>query len=122
MRTQVFSHKNYIGIQSDVNTDGLLNDPKQKGQLGLVIDLSFVDVSDTALKLLKKIKKNHGSLGDIMIFSSGETSIFSWIGYTIRVLDVNRCEADRDYNPSLIKTTVANNPPENFIKYIDSLS
>lgn len=36
MRTQVFTHKGYVGIMSDVQAEGLLNNPSQPGELGFV--------------------------------------------------------------------------------------
>ena len=54
MRTKVFAYKGWVDIQSDVNAEGLLNKPLDKGQLGFVLNASFVDISPEALELLKK--------------------------------------------------------------------
>jgi hypothetical protein len=121
LRTKVFTYKNYIGIQSNVKAEGLLNNPLQQGQLGFVVDAKFVDIQPEALELLKQIKRSGDCIGDVDVFQSDKCVVFSWLGEPLQYLDSKTAEGSRDHNPSLL---VANNEvitPEEFKKFIDSL-
>ncbi|MDD5650621.1 MAG: hypothetical protein PHF86_09430 [Candidatus Nanoarchaeia archaeon] len=65
MRTQIFAHKGWIGIKSNVNAEGLLNKPLDKGQLGFVVNADFVDISPDALELLKQVPLSGDDLGEV---------------------------------------------------------
>jgi hypothetical protein len=121
MRTQVFTHKGYIGIMSDVKAEGLLNNPSQPGQLGFVVDANSVDIQPEALELLNKIKKGHDSLGDIDVFSAGDKVVFSWLGGPLSLIDPKSATGSRDYNTSTLKSNSSVKPTEDFIKAVDSM-
>lgn len=121
MRTSVFTYKGYIGIESDVKAEGLLNSPTQPGQLGFVVDANSVDIQPEALELLKTIKKGSDSLGDVDVFSAGDKIVFSWLGGPLRLIDPKKITGSRDYNPSLLKSNVEVKPTEEFIKAVDSM-
>jgi hypothetical protein len=121
MRTQVFTHKGYIGIMSDVKAEGLINNPSQPGQLGFVVDASFVDIQPEALEILKQIKKGRDSLGDIDVFQAGDKVVFSWLGGQLNLLDPKRVSGSRDYNPSTLKSNSEVKPPQDFIDAVDNI-
>jgi len=121
MRTSVFTYKGYIGIESDVKAEGLLNDPSQPGQLGFVVDANSVDIQPEALELLKAIKKGRDSLGDVDVFSAGDKVIFGWLGGPLRLIDPKNTTGSRDYNPSLLKSNSDVKTPEDFIKAVDTM-
>lgn len=120
MRTKVFAYKGFIGIQSDFNAEGLLNDPSKPGQLGFVVDADFCDIQPEAIELLKKIPKSGDDIGDVDVFKAGEKVIFAWLGPMLRVLDLNReISGSSSYNPRLLKP--ANfDTPEQFKQFIDN--
>lgn len=121
MRTQVFTHKGYIGIMSDVKAEGLLNNPAQPGQLGFVVDANSVDIQPEALELLKTIKKGSDSLGDVDVFSAGDKVVFSWLGGPLSLINPKNATGSRDYNPSILKSNVDVKPTEEFIEAVDSM-
>lgn len=121
MRTQVFTHKGYVGIMSDVQAEGLLNNPSQPGELGFVVDASFVDIQPEALELLKEIKKGRDSIGDVDVFQAGDKVIFGWLGGPLCLLDPKKASGSRDYNTSLLKSNPDVKPPQDFIDVVEAL-
>lgn len=121
MRTKIFSHRGYIGIESNVSAEGLLNNPKEKGQLGLVINAKYIDISVTALEILKKIRKGHDGLGEIDVYKANDgTIVFSMLGGPLKIVNPRTCETSRDYDPSLLVTCDNVDIPDGFIDYIDN--
>jgi hypothetical protein len=100
--TNVFAYKGYIGIQCEPDATGMINDPTQPGQMGIVMDLSHMRFTTEAVELLKTLNKSRGSLGDIMCWKAGEQRCFAWMGGYYMMFKPENVEADRDYNPSLI--------------------
>lgn len=77
MRTKVFAHKGWVGIESDVNAEGILNRPLDKGQLGFVLDANFVDITPEALELLKQVPGSGDDIGEVdIIESNGKKVLF----------------------------------------------
>lgn len=119
MRTKVFVHRGFIGIQSDYNAEGLLNDPSKPGQLGFVVDADFCDFQPEAIELLKKVPKSRDDIGDVDVFKAGEKVIFAWLGHSHKILDLDReISGSSNYNPRLLKPTNFDTP-KSFKQYID---
>lgn len=122
MKTQVFTHKNYIGISSDLEAEGLVNNPANPGELGFVVDAEFVDIQPEALELLKKIPKSRDAIGDIDVFkASDDKVIFSWMGGPLNAFNIDEAEGSRDYDPSLLTANPDVKPDESFVKFIDEI-
>jgi len=120
MKTQVFSHKGIIGIQSDYKAEGLLNDPTQPGQLGFVVDADQVEIQPEALELLKKVKRSGDDIGDVDVFSAdGGKVIFAWLGGPMRAMDHNEVEGSSSYDASLLKATEGVTPPKDFVDFVN---
>jgi hypothetical protein len=122
MRTKVFAHKNYIGIESNDHADGLLNDHSKTGQLGFIIDAKFVDVQPEALALLLKGKKSIDSIGEIDIYKFNNKIIFSWLGGPLKGCHVNDISGSNRYNASLLKSNHKVKTPQQFIDFVNSMS
>ena len=106
MRTSVFAHNGTIGIKSSVSAEGLLNNPTQKGQLGFVLDASFVDISPEALELLKKIPKSGDCIGDVDVFKAADGMVvFCWLGGPLAMINPSSAEGSRSYDASLLKAS-----------------
>lgn len=124
MRTKVFAYKGYIGIMSDMDTEGLINDPAQPGQMGFVLNANFVDISPEALELLKQIPKSGDDIGDVDVFKADDdTIVFAFFGGPLRVLNPNNTNisGSSEYDPSLLTPTEGVEVDESFKDYIDSL-
>lgn len=119
MRTKVFAYKGWIGIQSDVNAEGLLNKPLDKGQLGFVVNASFVDISPEALELLKEVPPSGDCIGDVDIFKSEKGTIFSWLGGPLKMFQPHQISGSNSYDASLITDTVDVEIDPAFIEAID---
>ena len=122
MRTKVFAHKNFIGIESSFEAEGLLNDPNQPFQLGFVVDAAFCDIQPEALELLKKIPKSKDSFGDVDVFKvDGGKVIFSWMGGSIVGIQATNphVSGSSEYDPELLvaNPTVKTNPE--FIQVVE---
>lgn len=124
MRTKVFAHKGVVGIMSDINAEGLLNNPTDDGQLGFVVNAEFVDIQPEALEILKTIPKSHDSLGDVDIFQASRGMVvFSWLGGHLAIIHpTSGITGSREYNPSLLTPcdTVETDP--DFARFVDSIS
>jgi hypothetical protein len=121
MRTQVFQHKGILGIQSDFQAEGLLNDPSQPGQLGFVVNADFVDVQPEALELLKKVKPSHDDIGDVDVFQSNDgVVVFAWLGGNLRAMNPDVIQGSNSYHPELLKTSENVVAPQEFIDFVES--
>jgi hypothetical protein len=126
VRTKVFCHRGIIGIQSSLNSPGLINDPSQPNQLGFVMDAKEVAVSKEAMGLLKKVRKGRDGLGEIDVFQSDQGPVFGWLGGPYKMLNPEdeECYGSRDYDPSLLEDVcmfIPNDPPDDFVKEVDEL-
>lgn len=114
--TRIFAHNGRVGIEAG---DKFINDPTQPGQLGCIVDLKYVVISREALDVLKKVKKSHDAIGDVMCWQCDDgMQCFGWMGGMKYLLHTN-ADADRDYNPSLLESRVQQvDAPEDFIKVL----
>lgn len=121
MKTQIFAYKNIVGISAG---DKFINDPTQPGQLGCVVDIKEIEISQEAFDVLGKLKKCGGSFADVMCWkgaglNEGQT-YFAWLGGFKTMITLQN-EADRDFNPSLLKPQIVDNleVPQDFKNTID---
>ena len=121
MRTQVFAYKGVVGIKSDFKAEGLLNKPDQPGQLGFVVDASFVDISPEALKLLKKVPRSGDDIGDVDVFkTNGKMVVFAWMGGPMKAFKPeDGVSGSSSYDASLLKANPSVVADPEFMKFID---
>lgn len=120
MRTKVFAYNGFIGIESNVNAEGLLNKPLDKGQLGFLLDAKFVDIQPEALELLKCLPMSADDLGEVEIYQSNDgVVVFGWLGGPKKVVDISICTASNDYHPELLSPSENVEVPQGFIDFID---
>ena len=67
MKTKIFSYKNFIGAETDLDKGVFLNDPRGNGQLGCVVALEEIEITKEAKDLLRKATREGGSFAPIMI-------------------------------------------------------
>jgi len=83
----------------------------------------FLQVSQEALDLMRKIKKNHDAIGDISWWRCADgTYAFSWFGAIFRIVDPDDAECDRDFAipPAEFYTLIPNDVPKEVKKGIGS--
>jgi hypothetical protein len=121
MRTQIFAHKGWIGIKSNVNAEGLLNKPLDKGQLGFVVNADFVDISPDALELLKQVPLSGDDLGEVDSYKSNNgTRVFSWLGGPIKMFKPAVITSSNSYDPTiLVAATFEIIPDPKFIQAVE---
>lgn len=111
--TRIFAYRGYVGVSAG---DAFVNDPSAPGQLGCIVLIENVDISQEAYDLLQKVKRSRDSIGDVMCWGT----TFAWMGQASRVIDVKKAEGDRDYAPELLKGRITPvEPVKQFIKAID---
>jgi hypothetical protein len=121
MRTQVFEHRGILGIQSDFQAEGLLNDPSQPGQLGFVVNADSVDIQPKALDLLKKVKSGHDDIGDVDVFQASDgVVVFAWLGGNLRAMNPDDIQGSNSYHPELLKASENVVTPQEFIDFVES--
>ena len=119
MRTQVFAYKGFIGIVSAAKAEGILNSPLEPGQLGFVVDASFVDVSAEALELLKTVPGSSDDLGEVDVFEAQGKIIFSWLGGPWKMFKPTEVSSSSIYEPTLLKACEGVVVPQDFINFVD---
>lgn len=122
MKTKVFEYRGFVGIQSLPNAEGLLNDPTQPGQLGFVADASKCEFSQSAIDLLKQVKKSHDDIGDVDVFQAGDGMVvFAWMGGPLKVLSPKwDVSGSSSYAPELLTATDGVEPSDEFKQFIDT--
>ncbi|MFA5312754.1 MAG: hypothetical protein WC375_05445 [Methanomassiliicoccales archaeon] len=109
---------------SDFNAEGLLNDPTKPGQLGFVIDASFVDISPSALEIIKKVPKSGDDIGDVDVYKmdDGNQVIFCWLGGPMKAFKLSdEISGSNSYDPSCLKSNPDVKVDPGFIKFVDNL-
>jgi hypothetical protein len=124
MKTKVFIFRDYIGIESSPECEGIMAHPAA-GSLGVVCYANSVEFSPEAVELLKTIKKSDDDLGDVNIFQTlDNTIIFSWMGGYKRLVDPSNSQFSRSCDTSLLVPTEGVEPSDGFKKvvgdYLDS--
>lgn len=122
MKTTVFVYKGYVGILSSFDAEGLLNQPKDAGQLGFVVDAASVRFSPEAVEELRKVRKSHDAIGDVDVFRADDGMVvFSWLGGPKKIFRSGDVEGSRTYDPALLTPDPTVEIPEDFKTYVDSL-
>lgn len=122
MKTTVFAHRGIVGIESDLKSEGLLNNPAQPGQLGFVLDASTVRFSPEAVEELKKVKRSHDDLGEVDIFQTDDKRvIFGWLGGIRKAFKASDIEGSSSYDASLITSSADVETPQDFIDFVDGM-
>lgn len=121
MRTKIFYYKGYVGIQSSLDAEGLLNNPAKPGQLGFVVDAEYVDIQPEALNEILKLEKSRDVIGDFDVIVDEKTYI-SWLGGPLRIFDFNNksISGSRYLDTSTLKSNSEVTPSDKFINYIDN--
>jgi len=120
MRTIIFCHKGIVGIQSSPKAEGLLNKPLDKGQLGFVVDASYVDVQPEALELLKKVPGSGDDLGEVDVFKSSDgVTALSWLGGPLKAFKPDEITSSNDYQVNLLTPCENVETPQSFIDFVE---
>lgn len=120
----IFSHKNYIGIITDTENGEFLNDIKSPSQLGCIVEIKNVEITEKAKNLLKaKGKRCFDSISPLMLIAS-EPATVGVMGFGKTFLDIEDEIFSRDCDVSLldqINLMDEADVPRDFKEHIDSI-
>lgn len=116
MKTKIFAYKGILGAETDLENGVFLNNPKASGQLGCVIPIEEIEITQEAIDLLKKAPREKGSFAPITLM---ETSI-GLLGFQKHLFKGEDLCIGRDCKLSTLdKLTVVDYIPDDFKQYID---
>lgn len=120
MKTKIFSHKNFIGAETDLDNGVFLNDPKGEGQLGCVVALAEIEITKEAKELLRTAKREGGSFASIMI-DKGSIGLF---GFGKHLFDLDKPVVSRDCDLSALDDLADSDieVPSEFIEVAETLA
>jgi len=102
MKTKITEYEGFICINTEDPSANESFIPSGGSQLGCLImdSKKLLGVSKEALELLKKVKKSHDAIGDLMSWGDKEKWFFGWLGGAKRILDPENATGDRGYDPN----------------------
>jgi hypothetical protein len=123
MRTKIFAHKGILGIQSNSKVSGIVEKkPIMMGLQGFtwLIDMKFVDIQPSALKILKKMAPGSEKHYSVNIFkhSSGKT-VLSWHGASKELIIPQHAKLSDNWDPSKIKAKSTVRAPKDFVSFVN---
>jgi hypothetical protein len=71
MKTKIFAYKGALGAETDMEKGKFINKPLDDGQLGCVICVTEIEITQEAVNLLKSASREGGSFGPIMLTKHG---------------------------------------------------
>lgn len=75
MKTKMFAYKGNIGAESDIENGKFINNPKGGGQLGIVIDIKEVEITQEVVDILKSASRDGGSFASIMLTKHSDEAV-----------------------------------------------
>lgn len=128
MRTIIFAHKGVIGAETDMENGIFLNNPKSTGQLGAVVPVEEIDITQEAIDILKAANRENGSFASIMLTkhsdqSSGSKASIGLLGFGKHLfLGDNLC-IGRECDTSILDmcNIIKFESPFEFVEVVDSL-
>lgn len=123
VRVKVTAYKDNLIIETVKPDEDKNFVPVGNGRLGCVLidTKELLGMSEEAVTLMKKLRRNNDAIGDVSTWKTTEgTHCFAWFGNLKRLVDVNKCESDRDGIIDIDHITIPNEPPKEAIEVIDS--
>lgn len=116
MKTRIFAYKGILGAETDLENGVFANDPKASGQLGCIIPIEEIEITQKAIDLLKKAPREGGSFASIMIMEN-HIGIMGFWKHAFK--DGNLC-ISRDCELSILdKLVITDYIPEDFKSFVD---
>ena len=123
IRVKVTSYKDNLIIETIKPDEDKNFVPVGNGRLGCVLidTKELLGMSEEAVKLMKTLPRNNDAIGDVSTWKTTEGQhCFAWFGNLKRLVDVKKCESDRDGIIDIDHITIPNEPPKEAIEAIDS--
>jgi hypothetical protein len=128
MKTRIYAYKNVLGVDTNVEVEGLINDPKSSGQLGMVIRTDAVEITPSAKEMLRNAKREGGSFAPIMLTKHANPdehgkSSFGVLGFGKAVFSKDDLAIGRECDKSVLDdmTEIGEEQvPEDFKAFVDS--
>jgi len=105
MRTKIFSYKNAVGAETDLDKGKFINNPKGGGQLGCVIDTKEIDITKEAKELIKNARREGGSFASIMLtkHANNDGSSIGLMGFWKHMFNSEGLMIGRDCDTSILE-------------------
>lgn len=116
MKTKIFAYKGILGAETDLENGIFLNNPKASGQLGCVIPIEEIEITQEAIDLLKKAPREKGSFAPITLMENN----IGLLGFHKHLFKDEDLCIGRDCKLSTLdKLTVVDYIPDDFKEFIN---
>lgn len=128
MKTKIFAYKNYLGIESSEDAEGMIAKPGN-GNIGVVVMTGSCEITPEAKGMLKNAKREGGSFAPFMLTKHADPdagfgkSSFGWLGSYIAGAPASEVLVGRDCNKEVLDDMIEVKDmvlPEGFIQFVDS--
>ncbi len=115
-----FEYKGVVGATSDVENGKFINDINDPNNMGVVVDVTECTISQAAKDILLKSGRERGSVAPLMLTNCDDgTSCVAVFGFERHLVSpsIGRiCDVDVLHKIQIVE----NDPPADFIEYVDS--
>lgn len=126
----IFSHKNTVASLADMLGGNFRNDPNDLNQLGILVDVSNVEITPAALALLKAdVTKSSDSFSSVMLTKADNGSmsigLLGCCGKHILKDNNTAFQIGRDCTVEVLDSIKVNEDieiPANFIEFVEEFS
>jgi hypothetical protein len=116
MKSKIFAYKGIVGAETDLENGVFANNPKAEGQIGCVIPIEEIEITQEAIDLIKKAPRESGSFASIMLMDNH----IGLLGFHKHVFQGEKLCISRDCKLSTLdKLTVVDYIPEDFKQFVD---
>lgn len=116
MKTKIFAYKGIVGAETDLENGVFANNPKAEGQIGCVIPIEEIEITEYAKELIKEAPRESGSFAPIMLM---DNHIYL-TGFNKHLFQGEKLCISRDCKLSTLdKLTIVDYIPEDFKQFVD---
>ena len=116
MKTKIFAYKGILGAETDLENGVFLNNPLASGQLGCIIPIEQIEITQEAIDLLKTVPRERGSFAPIMLMKNH----IGLLGFSKHLFQGEDLCIGRQCDLSTLdKLTVVDYLPVDFKQFID---
>lgn len=128
MKTKIFAYNGVLGIDTNVDVEGLINDPKDGHQLGMVIRTDAIEITKEAKEYIKGAERERGSFAPMMLTKHADPSdkfgksSFGIMGFGKSAIKRENITIGRDCEISILEDMIETEIeiPEDFKNFVDS--
>jgi hypothetical protein len=120
LKAKVTAYKNFIIIEPLQFEEDENLIPAGEGRLGTVLinTKKYLGMSKEAVQTLKKLKKSHDDVGDIMLWKTRKGDCFAWFGNMYGLFNIETAEGDKNGFVAIDHVEIPNDVPKNALEAI----